>query len=284
MWLVTSSGARNKRRSTVSRASSHRVDGSGEFERLEVLDGSPREIIRDHEGVRCVLPEQKTVIIDEPGSGRRAFPARLPVSMVSLSENYRIRKGAVSRVAGLKAQALVLEARDGYRYGYKLWAEFDSGLLLKARTVDAAGGMIEQFTFSDVRIGGAVDDEALRPRFEPDEGWQIVDARAISVARTDSAWTLADPPPGYVLTSVMRRALGPNRGEAVHMVFSDGLAAVSVFIEPADTHAEGLTGRAAQGAIRVYERTLNGHRITVLGEVPELAVQRIGDGIRPVER
>lgn len=262
----------------------HRVDGSGEFERLEVLDGSPREVIRDRDSVRCVLPEQKTVIIDEPGGGRRAFPARLPVSLVSLGETYRIRKGGVSRVAGLKAQALVLEPRDGYRYGYRLWAEFDSGLLLKARTVDEAGRMIEQFTFSDVRIGGEVDDEVLKARFEPDEGWQIVDARAISVARTDRGWELADPPPGYVLASVMRRALGRNRGEAVHMVFSDGLAAVSVFIEPADEHSGPVAARAVQGAIRVYERIANGHRITALGEVPALAVQRIGDGIRPVER
>lgn len=262
----------------------HRVDGSGAYERLEVLDGSPREIIRDRDGVRCVLPEQKTVIIDEAGSGRRAFPARLPASLVSLGETYRISKGGVSRVAGLPAQALVLEPRDAYRYGYRLWAEVESGLLLKARTIDQSGAMVEQFTFSDVRIGGEVGDEVLKSHFEPGEGWQIVDARAVSVTRTDRDWMLADPPPGYVLTSVMRRALGPDRGEAVHMVFSDGLAAVSVFIEPDREGVARGMGRAVQGAIRVYERILNGHRITVLGEVPELAVQRIGDGIRAVER
>ncbi len=263
----------------------HRVDGSGEFERLEVLDGSPREIIRDRDSVRCVLPEQRTVIIDEAGSGRRAFPARLPASLVSLGETYRIRKGGLSRVAGMAAQALVLEPRDAYRYGYKLWAEVESGLLLKARTIDQNGAMVEQFTFSDVQIGGKVDDEVLKSRFEPSEGWQIVDARAVSVARSDRDWVLDDPPPGYVLTSVMRRALGPNRGEAVHMVFSDGLAAVSVFIEPDREATEVIRPiRTVQGAIRVYERALNGYRITALGEVPELAVQRIGDGIRQAAR
>ena len=87
--------------------------------------------------------------------------------------------------------------------------------------------------------------------------------------------------PGYVLTSVMRRPLGPDRGQAVHMVFSDGLASVSVFIEPvADSTTLGL-GALASGAISIYKRVLNGHLITALGEVPEAAVKRIGDAIRP---
>lgn len=263
----------------------HRVDGSGEYERLEVLDGSPREIIRDRDGVRCVLPEQKTIIIDEPGSGRRAFPVRLPASYVTLGESYRIRKGGISRIAGMNVQALVLEPRDGLRYGHKLWAELESGLLLKSRTFDASGAMVEQFTFSDVHIGGDIDDKVLKSRFAPDDGWQLVDARATAISRADGGWELAEALPGYTLTSVMRRVLGPNR-EAVHMMFSDGLAAVSVFIEPAgDGEASALhPGAGVSGAISVYERIADGYRITALGEVPALAVQRIADGIRAVER
>ncbi|MDA0236004.1 MAG: siderophore-interacting protein, partial [Proteobacteria bacterium] len=92
----------------------HRVDASGEYERLEVLDGSPREIIRRGAEVRCVLPDERTVIIDE-AQGRRAFPARLPASPTGLAENYRVRKGELGRVAGLEAQALVLEPKDELR-------------------------------------------------------------------------------------------------------------------------------------------------------------------------
>ena len=112
----------------------HRVDADGEHERLEVLDGSPREIIRRGNEVHCVLPDERTVIIDEAG-GRRAFPARLPASLSGLAESYRIRKGEVSRVAGFEAQALVLEPKDDLRYGHTLWAEMQTGLLLKSRMV-----------------------------------------------------------------------------------------------------------------------------------------------------
>ncbi|CAH1749093.1 Sigma factor RpoE negative regulatory protein RseB precursor [Thauera humireducens] len=258
----------------------HRVDASGEHERLEVLDGSPREVIRSGNEVRCVLPDQRTVIIDE-SAGRRAFPARLPVSPVGLAESYRIRKGEVGRVAGLEAQALILEPRDDLRYGHTLWAEMQSGLLLKARTVNEAGQVIEQFAFSDVRIGGDIDAQLLKPRFDDVDGWRVVNARGSELSKAESGWTVAAAPPGYALTSVMRRPLGPERGQAVHMVFSDGLASVSVFIEPMGDGAQVGLGPLASGAINIYKRSVNGHLVTALGEVPERAVRIIGDAIQP---
>lgn len=259
----------------------HRFDADGEHERLEVLDGSPREIIRRGNEVRCVLPDERTVIIDEAG-GRRAFPARLPASLSGLAESYRIRKGEVSRVAGYEAQALVLEPKDDLRYGHTLWAEMQSGLLLKSRTVDEKGGLIEQFSFSDVKIGGEVGAEVLESRFTAGDGWRVVNARGSDMPMDGAGWTLAEPLPGYSLTSVMRRPLGRERGQAVHMVFSDGLAAISVFIEPVgDGSALGL-GPVSNGAINIYKRTVNGHLVTTLGEAPERAVRRIGDNIRAV--
>ena len=261
----------------------HRVDADGEHERLEVLDGSPREIIRRGNEVHCVLPDERTVIIDEAG-GRWAFPARLPASLSGLAESYRIRKGEVSRVAGFEAQALVLEPKDDLRYGHTLWAEMQTGLLLKSRMVDEKGGLIEQFSFSDVRIGGDIDAELLASRFEPGEGWRVVNARGSDMPVEEAGWMLAEALPGYGLTSVMRRPLGRDRGQAVHMVFSDGLAAISVFIEPVgDGSAIGL-GPVSNGAINIYKRTVDGHLVTTLGEAPERAVRRIGDNIRAVTK
>lgn len=259
----------------------HRFDAEGEHERLEVLDGSPREIIRRGNEVRCVLPDERTVIIDEAG-GRRAFPARLPASLSGLAESYRIRKGEVSRVAGYEAQALVLEPKDDLRYGYTLWAEMQSGLLLKSRMVDEKGGLIEQFSFSDVRIGGEIGAEVLESRFSPGEGWRVVNARGSDMPMDGAGWVLAEPLPGYSLTSVMRRPLGRERGQAVHMVFSDGLAAISVFIEPVGEGSAVGLGPVSNGAINIYKRTVNGHLVTALGEAPERAVRRIGDNIRAV--
>lgn len=267
------------RQSETSRIA-HMVDASGEHERLEVLDGSPREVIRSNSEVRCVLPEQKVVIIDE-SADRRAFPARIPASFSGLAEHYRISKGKVGRVAGYETQLIVLEPRDELRYGHLFWAELQSGLLLKARMVDEGGEMIEQFTFSEVKIG-SVDRESLSPRYRKDGDWRVVNTRGSEVRKEDAGWVLAEALPGFTLSSVVRRPLGAGRGEVVHMVFSDGLASVSVFIEPLGGHEHGVeTGAQASGSINIYKRPVNGHLVTALGEVPRLAVQRLGDAIRP---
>jgi len=261
---------------------SHVADASGEYERLEVLDGSPREVIRNNSEVRCVLPEQKTVIIDRPG-GRRAFPARLPSSFSGLAENYRIRKGEVSRVAGLDTQLIILEPKDDLRYGHMLWAEVQTGLLLKARMVDERGDVIEQFAFSNVKIGDVIEPAALKSRFTKGPEWRVINAHGIEVRREESRWLMNAPLPGFVLQSIVRRPLGRDRGEAVQMVYGDGMASISVFVEPAgsDSARAGI-GPLATGAINIYKRRVNGYLITALGEVPLKAVQRVGDGIEPV--
>lgn len=262
----------------------HKVDANGEHERLEVLDGSPREVIRSNNQVQCVLPDQKLVIVDQ-GSARRAFPARLPASYAGVAENYRITLGGSGRVAGLDVQQILLEPKDELRFGHVLWADVETGLLLKARMVDDQGEVIEQFTFTDVRIGGEIEMEALRPRFIKNDQWKVVSARGDEVRPEDKGWVLEAPVVGYELKSVVRRPLGQGRKEVLHIVYSDGLAAISVFIEPADADSghHGI-GATATGPISMYKRVVSDHLITVLGEVPMAAVRQIGDGMVQVGR
>lgn len=273
-------------RSETSRIA-HLRDGAGEFERLETLDGSPREVIRNNGEVRCVLPAQKTVIIDQAGS-RRAFPSRLAEAWMNLGESYRIRRGDVSRVAGLEAQQIVLEPKDDLRYGYILWADMQSGLLLKSRMVNERGETIEQFAFNEVKIGGDLDRGLLKSRFNVEQGagWQVVNARGNELRRGDEGWAIKAAVPGFHQTSAVRRQMGVNGGETVQLVFSDGLAAVSVFIEPMDSAAEHkLTpGTFESGPINLYKRVVGNHFVTALGEVPPRTVQRLAEAVEPVRR
>jgi len=262
----------------------HKVDASGEYERLEVLDGSPREIVRSGGEVRCVLPDQQTIIIDQP-VGRRTFPARIPgtsSSFAGLADSYRIRKGGMGRVAGLDAQSIVLEPRDDLRYGYVLWAEAQSGLLLKSKMLNEKGEVVEQILFSEVKIGGDVERRLLKSKYRQGEGWNVVNARGSEVAKNESGWLVRSALPGFSLVSVVLRPLGNEFGETVHMVYSDGVASISLFIEPAGVNAatEG-DGVSASGAINIYRRVTASHRITALGEVPLKALKQLGDGVEP---
>ena len=133
----------------------HYVDSTGEYEKLETLDGPRREVIRNNDEVLCYYPDAK-VVRSEKRVARRTFPALLPERLHALTEFYRIRKGDPERIAGYDSQALILEPKDGLRYGHKLWADTDTGLLLKARMLNEGNLVVEQFTFTELRIGSGV--------------------------------------------------------------------------------------------------------------------------------
>lgn len=256
----------------------HAMRADGEYERLETLDGSPREVIRKNGEVRCVLPGLKTIIIDRQGQ-RRSFPGRLPVSVSQLAEHYRIIKGEQGRVAGRVAQLVQLEPLDELRFGHELWADQSTGLLLKARMLDEQGRVVEQFVFNDLDIGDHVDAALLKARYDAGDDWHVVNARASQTGQASSGWKLSDTLPGYRLVSTVKRTVAGDADDVLHLVFSDGLAHISVFIEPeSDSEATG-SGFLASGSIGVYVRRDQGYRLTVLGEAPREALRRIGDGM-----
>lgn len=261
----------------------HLVDTSGEYEKLEALDGSPREVVRNNDEVQCFLPEQKLLIVDQFGA-RRSFPARLPPSPNALAENYRIRKGEVSRIAGMESQQIILEPRDEMRFGHHFWADVSSGLLLRARLVGEKGDSIEQFVFTEVQIGAPFDKEKVRPRFTRSADWKVVNARGNDVRVEDIGWTFRNTIPGFRQVVSVARQARKERGEAYHVVFSDGLAAISVFIEPESGKGAAQSGLSASGSFNIFRRSVADHRITVLGEVPAQALVRIADGVEMRKR
>ena len=146
------------------------VDGAGEVEKLEFMDGAPREIVRTKDVVRCYLPESRTIKVDRRVE-QRSFPALLPQNFEKLSEHYDITLGENRRIAGYDCREVVLRPRDDFRYGYSLWADSQSGMLLRARTFDRQGATVEQFTFTHLRIGH-VTREQTRTRHSA-RNWRV---------------------------------------------------------------------------------------------------------------
>ncbi len=260
----------------------HVVDASGEYERLEVLDGSPREIVRNNDEVKCYLPDDKMVIVEKRGQ-HKSFPALLPASVVNLGEHYQVRLGEVARVAGFDSQLVILEPRDVLRYGHHFWADVNSGLLLKARMVNERNETIEQFAFNQLQISGAIDREALKPRFDTESrNWRIHNARASLSLSAGSEWQFRTQLPGFRKSAGMKRQARAGReGEITHFVFTDGLASISVFVEPLSDRNEAEKATYTVGAINVYKRVAGKHLLTILGEVPMASLMRLGDGMEP---
>jgi sigma-E factor negative regulatory protein RseB len=249
--------------------------GARDIERLEVLDGMPREIVRTRDTVRCYLPNSKVVKV-ESRAADRTFPALLPEKVGELSRHYDISLGEARRIAGFDCQAILLKPKDNLRYGYRLYADASSGMLLKAMTVDASGDTIEQFSFTQLTIGNVTRD-MVRPRHAAGS-WRIDNADAVPTHL--AGWSLNAELPGFRKIMELKRRLGESP-QAGQVVYSDGLAAVSVFIEPLDAARRDAlrTGLASVGAIHIYTREVANHVVTVVGEAPATSVQRIADAV-----
>ncbi len=261
----------------------HVFENGNERERLEILDGAPLVILRSNEEVKSYSPETKTVMV-ERRSGRGGFPALLTDPGAAIEEQYEVRKGDLARVAGMDCQVLVLESRDRMRYGHRLCIEAQSGLLLKAQMINERGEVIEQIAFSQVEIGGSTERYASRlARPKSGKEWRMSTPGVTPVRFADIGWLIENPLPGFRKVLELKRGIGAS--EVGQIVFSDGLASVSVFIEPirGATFSEGVS---SQGAVNVIRRRVGDHLVTVLGEAPPACISRFAQAIdfKPVVR
>ncbi len=250
----------------------HRTDATGEQEKVEVLDGTPRQFLRINNDVYCHLPDGKHVRLERNAS-RRFFPALLPAQPARLLDYYDARLGGTERVAGRPCQVVTLEPRDGYRYAFNLWLDKQSGLPLKSRIVNENGGVVSMYVFSEIQVGKLPDAQLFR---------NDLAGKRIQQASLDkpmgAAWHVT-PPPGYEKMQEAMRSLPGKQGPVTHLVFSDGLSVLSMFVEPVNPQMQGLQGLSAEGAIGVYARKVDGYNVTTLGEVPSMALIETGNSV-----
>ena len=251
----------------------HRTDATGEQEKVEVLDGTPRQFLRINNDVYCHLPDGKHVRLERNAS-RRFFPALLPAQPARLLDYYDARLGGTERVAGRPCQVVTLEPRDGYRYAFNLWLDKQSGLPLKSRIVNENGGVVSMYVFSEIQVGKLPDAQLFR---------NDLAGKRIQQAGLDkpmgASWHVT-PPPGYEKMQEAMRSLPGKQGPVTHLVFSDGLSVLSMFVEPVNPQMQGLQGLSAEGAIGVYARKVDGYNVTTLGEVPSTALIETGNSVR----
>ena len=252
-----------------------------DMEHIEVLDGSPRETLRKGEETTCFLPDEKRLII-ETRSAQHRFPALLPAGLGSLPDYYLISRNGQGRVAGLDSQIVVIKPRDNLRYGYRLWMDGASGLLLKSTILDERGETLELFSFTQVNIGQPLERDALKPRFVSDDV-QVQKITTKEIVPEDLGWIFHTAIPGFHRISAMRRQSSGGRPSSLHVLFSDGVASISTFIEPRNPASragrQALPVISSYGPINVYHRQMDDYLLVVMGEVPAVAVKLLGDGI-----
>ncbi|KRC76239.1 Sigma factor AlgU regulatory protein MucB precursor [compost metagenome] len=253
----------------------HVMDGTGERERLEILDGQPREYLRHNDDVQCLIPERKTVLVERRRGDR--FPGLLLGDPANLSEHYKIRtEPALHRVAGRECRLITIEPLDKLRYGYRLCADVETNLLLKAQTLNAARGVVEQVSFTSLRLGSEVDPQTLSSRWNTRD-WKVLEPSMKPVDLAAQGWRIPAPK-GF--TPIMQVGRSMARGSPVsQMVLTDGLAAISVFIEPYDSQRDHHPphGAAQRGSINVYSTRIADFWLTAVGEVPVATLEQLAE-------
>jgi sigma-E factor negative regulatory protein RseB len=275
----------------------HVVDDQGEHGRLESLDGARREIIRNNDQVQCYYGDHSAQ--PESHQGGREFPALLPEQLALLEENYLIKPAEEGRVADYQARVTLIQPKDNLRYAYKVWAHKDAGLLLKAEVLDERGAVVERYAFTQLNIGGNIDRSWIIPdaprksaapanlhhahtEQQPPELPHIARHLAVGAEASpvNSGWRVDALPAGFKkIVEVSRRIQGKD-GPVIQLVFSDGLAGVSIFIEKSDSDEDDFAGLFSQGIVQVYSKPLDGQLVTVVGEVPPQTVMQIADSVR----
>ena len=258
----------------------HRTGAQGPLERVVSLNGPKREVLRDQQGVRCIFPDSQSVVIDTRIADR-LFPLIPPDQVANPGAAYRFSTGSTDRVAELDAQIINIVPNDGYRYGYRLWLEQKTAMLLKSELLDEKGQPLEQLMFAQITIGGSIADSDLQPDGH-DSGFVQVQIpqqnHGPGADRMAGHWQVEKVPDGFMMTSHRHGGRG-EQAELEHLVFTDGMATVSIYVEPKVEDVGHLNGSSRLGAVNVFGLQFDGYVVTAVGEVPAATVELMATSV-----
>jgi sigma-E factor negative regulatory protein RseB len=261
----------------------HVVEPDGEYEKLESLDGPKREIIRHHGHVWCFINHKMEQIDSKHQQMRSRFTDLPPEQLSLLSANYHANVVGIERVAGYNTQVILFQPKDNLRYAHKIWVHSDSGLLLKASVLGDKNQVVEQYAFTQLQLGGNID----RSWFET--GGSAAKQGVDSVAspeknqigtQINSGWIVDALPDGFKKTMEIRREMRNKHRPVTQLVFSDGLSAISIFIELDDRDSDDVEGMTSRGAVNLYHKVVGDHLITIVGEVPPRTLMQVFHSVR----
>lgn len=251
----------------------HVREGDQQIERIETLSGAPRSTFRRNDQVLTFLPDTR-VVKSERRENLELFPNLLGAPDSSLAELYGVRIVGKDRVAGFDADVVQLVPRDALRFGYRIWSERRSGLVVKLQTLDADDRVVEQSAFSELQLDAPVKMHALSQMMSSTAGYKVEKSELERTTPQAEGWTLRSPVAGFKPLSCYRRAIGgaSQSERTLQWTFSDGLASVSLFLEPYDAQRQLKEVVLMLGATYTLTRRLTDRNgdwwLTAVGEVP----------------
>lgn len=251
----------------------HVCDGIQQMERVEALTGAPRSTFRHGDQVVTFLTESK-VVVSQKRDALGSFPGLLKTSEVDVANFYLLKEKGSERVAGFDADVVQLAPKDRMRYGYRVWSEKKTGLVIQLQTLDMHGRVLEQSAFSELQLDAPVEMGQLTALMNNTAGYRVVHPDVQRVDPGAEGWAMRHLPDGFQSMACYRRPVGLDKtmgaaNSSIQWVFSDGLATVSLFAEPFNVARHVREGALeGLGATHTLTRRAKDWWITAVGEVP----------------
>lgn len=255
----------------------HKVVDGVVNEKVITQEGNGLEIIRIGNEVHCILPDKKSVLIEQ-WNDRSTLFSTLPSSEVTFGSEYDLSVVREERVAGRPAVLLAVRPHDSFRFGHRIWLDRETAFPLRTELIDNDGELIEQFKFADINLESAVSQQALAPSIDLESFTWYTDPVRVEAAEIETDWVCDDLPAGFRVISTKHEQLPGADAPVTHIVYGDGLATVSVFI--AEQPDQEIARRSNLGASSSFSIESGNHQITAVGEVPAETVQRIASSMR----
>jgi sigma-E factor negative regulatory protein RseB len=260
----------------------HVCEGDQQVERVETLTGAPRSIFRHNDQVVTFMPDHK-MVRSEKRVSMGTFPGLLQSTDSRIADFYKVRQDGVERVAGVKADVIMLVPKDNMRFGYRVWTEQKEGLVVKLQTLDTDGKVLEQAAFSELQLDAPVKMDNLLQMMDKVEGYRVEKPVLVKTTASAEGWVLKVPVAGFQPLSCYKRpATAANAAaseEPLQWIFSDGLASVSIFVEPIDRQRHDKESSLSLGATQTMTRQLDAYWVTLVGEVPMATLRLFADGL-----
>ena len=259
----------------------HLCEGSQQIERVETLTGAPRTIFRHNDKVVTFLPEQK-VVRTEKRESVATFPDLIQSADGRIADFYTLKADGVERIAGLESDVVLLLPKDNLRFGYRVWTEQKRGLVVKLQTLDAGGQVLEQAAFSELQLDAPVKMDKLMQMMAKVDGYRVEQPALVKTTANAQGWLLKAPVAGFKPMSCYKRPTSVDSAsgdEPMQWIFSDGLASVSLFVEPFDRQRHEKETSMSMGATQSMSKQLGPYWLTVMGEVPVVTLRLFANAL-----
>ncbi len=259
----------------------HRVGKGASTERLVSLDGNGREIVRTAEEVHVYLPDRRVVLV-EPRSDSGLLLDALPEPGPELDAMYVLQLRDGHKLLGRDVRVLDIMPRDGLRYGYRLWLDEDTAMPLRTMVLDRGGRPVEVINFTQIEMPRHIDAKATEPSIDASGFKWVRSARHAQVAPSPQvAWRPTRLPPGFRLVASRIQVVPGVAFPVQHLIFSDGFASISVFIEPARPAGPAPPESSSVGSANAFSTVVHGRVVTAVGEVPLETVRDVARSVAP---